>query len=273
MTRTRLIWLLAGVCGTVLVKAVIGHAAPQMKMVTIGGDDADGTAMIAELGALIFEKDSTLTVEHVMEAGQRPKTYQKVDLKQGDVILMVNGKRARTAVDFSGILDSLTAGDEVKLGIRRDKNMQIVSFKKAAPEDLPQIKMVTQTLAGDEKPAGEGGPRMKMVTRTEGGAGSDGQLAVLLGSGLIFKQDGEAVVVLATMPESKDALGSVEVREGDRILKLQDKDITGPVMLQELYDAIAVGDSVRVVMTRDRKEFSVSFEKRETPDNIIIEKH
>jgi len=36
------------------------------------------------LNALIFEKDSTLTVEHVMEAAQRPKPYQKVDLKKDD---------------------------------------------------------------------------------------------------------------------------------------------------------------------------------------------
>ena len=272
MTRSKLILLLVSVCSAMLVNAVVGDAATQMKMVTIGGEDADGTALIAELGALIFEKDSTLTVEHVIEAAQRPKPYQNVDLKKADVILMVNGKRARTAAEFNGILDSLAAGDEVKLGIRRDKDMQIVSFKKAAPEDLPQIKMVTQTLTGNEKPEGGNGPKMKVVTRTEGGAGSDGQLAVLIGSGLVFRQDGEAVVVAAMMPGSKEALGATEVKEGDRILKLQDKPITNPAMLQELYDAIAVGDSVTLVMARDGKEFTASFTKREAPDNIIIEK-
>jgi S1-C subfamily serine protease len=274
MTRTRLIWLLAGVCGSMLVNAIVGAAAPQtvMKMVTIGGDDTDGTAMIAELGALIFEKDSVLTVEHVMEAANRPKAYQQVDLKKSDVILMVNGKRARSADEFSMILDSLPVGGDIKLGIRRDKGMQIVSFKKAAPEDLPQIQMVTQTMPGGNETGSEGGPKVTTVTRTEGGAGSDGRLAVLIGSGLIFKQDGDAVVVAATMPHAKEALGKVEVNEGDRILKIQDKEVTGPAMLQELYDAIAVGDSVTLVMARDGKEFTASFAKSEAPENIMIEK-
>jgi S1-C subfamily serine protease len=271
MTRTKLIWLLAGVCGTLLVNAAVGHTQ-QMKMVTIGGDDADGTAMIAELGALIFEKDSTLTVEHVMQAAQRPKAYKKVDLKQDDIILMVNGKRTRTADDLSMILDSLKAGEEVKLGVRRDKGMQIVSFKKAAPEDLPQIKMVTQDMPGEGESGAHGGPNMKMITRTEGGAGSDGQLAVLMGSGLIFKQDDEAVVVAATMPHTKEALGDVEVIEGDRVLKIQDKEVIDPSMLQEFYDAIEIGTSVTLVFSRDGKEFTASFDKSEAPENIMIQK-
>jgi S1-C subfamily serine protease len=272
MTRTRLIWLLAGVCGALLLKAVTCDAAPQMKMVTIGGGDAEGTAMIAGLGALIFEKDSVLTVEHVMEAANRPKAYQKVDLKQDDVILMVNGKRARTADELSMILDSLPVGEDIKLGVRRDKAMQIVSFKKAAPGDVPQIKMVMHTLPSDTAQEGEGGPQMKMITRTEGGAGSDGEFAVLMGSGLIFKQEGDAVVVVGAMAHSKEALGNIEVNEGDRILKIQDKEVTDPAMLQGLYDSIAVGDSVRLVMARDGKEFTASFAKSEAPENIMIQK-
>jgi len=108
--------------------------------------------------------------------------------------------------------------------------------------------------------------------RTEGGAGSNGQLAVLLGSGLIFKQDGDAVVVAAMMPNAKDALGGVKVSEGDRILKIQDKDVTDPSMLQEAYDAIEVGKSVSLVMTHDGKEFTVTFDKNEAPENIMIQK-
>jgi S1-C subfamily serine protease len=243
-----------------------------MKMVTIGGGDADATAMIAELGALIFEKDSVLTVEHVMEAANRQKAYQKVDLKQDDVILMVNGKRARTADELSVILDSLPVGEDIKLGVRRDKAMQIVSFKKAAPEDLPQITMVTHTLPGATESEGKGGPQMKMITRTEGGEGSDGEFAVLMGSGLIFKQEGDAVVVAETMPHSKEALGDIAVNEGDRILKIQDKEVTNPAMLQTLYDAVTVGDSVTLVMARDGKEFTAAFAKTEAPENIMIEK-
>jgi S1-C subfamily serine protease len=272
MTRTKLIWLLAGVVTTLLVNAVAGEAAPQMKMVTIGGDDADGTAMIAELGALIFEKDSTLTVAHVMNEAMRPKAYKKVDLKQDDIIMMVNGKRTRTAGDLNMILDSLKTGEEIKLAVRRDKGMQIVTFKKADPEDLPQIKMVTSSGPGDGESEGHGGRKMTTITRTEGGAGSDGQLAVLMGSGLVFRQDGDAIVVAATMPHAKEVLGDIEVNEGDRILKIQDAEVTDPSMLQGFYDAIEVGTSVTLVLSRDGKEFTASFDKTEAPENIMIQK-
>ncbi len=273
MTRTKLIWLLAGVCGALLMQAVMAQAAPQMKMVTIGGDDMDGSAMIGELGALIFEKDSTLTVEHVMEANQRPKAYKDVDLKKGDVILMANGKRMHTADDLNAILDSLTTGEDIKLGIRRDKDMQIVSFKKAAPEDLPQIKMVTQSMPGEWKSGGEGGQGgPKTVMHTEGDAGPNGQLAVLGGSGLIFKQDSDAVVVLAIIPDAKDALGGADVQEGDRIIKIQDKDVTDLAMLQKTFDAIETGQKVSIILARDGKELPASFAKSDKQENIMIQK-
>lgn len=271
MTRTKLIWLLAGVCGALIMQAVMAHAAPEMKMVTIGGDDMDGSAMIGELGALIFEKDSTLTVEHVMEANMRPKVYKDVDLVKGDVIMMANGKRTYTADALSLVLDSLKAGDDIKLGVRRDKDMQIVSFKKADPKDLPQIKMVKQAMPGEWKSGGEGGQGgPKMVMHTEGSAGPDGQLAVLGGNGLIFKQDSNAVVVLAVLPGA--VLGGADVKEGDRILKIQDKDVTGPSMLQEAYDSIDAGKTVTIVLSRDGKESTVSFDKAESHENIMIQR-
>ena len=149
--------------------------------------------------------------------------------------------------------------------------MQIVSFKRAAPEDLPQIKMVTQSMPGGEGDGGEGGPKMKIATRTEGGAAQEGQLAVLAGSGLIFRQDGDAVVVLAIIPDAKSTL-SAEVKEGDRILKILDKDVTDPLMLQQTFDAIEVGKTVNIVMSRDGKEFTASFDKSDKHENVMIQK-
>jgi len=270
MTRSKLIWLLAGMCSA-LVLHVVAANAQQMKMVTIGGD-ADGTAMIGELGALIFEDDSTLTVEHIMEADKRPIAYKSVDLQKGDIIMMVNGKRTHTADDFSMVLDSVKAGEDIKLGIRRDKAMKIVSFKRAAPEDMPQIKMDTQALGDDGAPAEGDGQKTRMVMRSEGGAGSSGQLAVLMDCGLVFKEDGDAVTVAATMPHTKKALAGTEVSEGDRILKLQDKSVTGASMLQDAYDKIDVGTSVSLVLSHDGKEFTVTFDKTNPPENIMIQK-
>ena len=80
---------------------------------TIDGDDATAMTMIPEFGALIIENDSTLTVEHVMEARGRKAAYKDVDLKKNDIILIVNGKRTPTAADLDTLLAVLDPGDEI----------------------------------------------------------------------------------------------------------------------------------------------------------------
>jgi C-terminal processing protease CtpA/Prc len=270
MTRTQLIILLAGI-GTGLLLSAITSEAQTMKMVTVGGGDVDGTCMIGELGALIFEKDSTLTVEHVMTPEQRPTAYRDVDLQIDDVILMVNGKRVRTADGFNAILGGMSAGDKVQLGVRRDKNMQIVSFAKAAPEDLPQIKMVTKALGDTEGTGKEGGEGMKTMTQTSGGPGSSDNLVIIGGSGLIAREDSAGVVILLALPKAAELLDSATVEGGDRIVKLQGKDVKDLKTFRTALDAIEVGAKVNLVLSHDDEEYSVSFAKAE-PENLMIKK-
>ena len=80
-----------------------------------------------------------------MEPAQRSKAYQQVDLRAEDRLLMVNGKKLTTTEQLVALLDSVAVGGNVQLGIRRDKDMKIVSYAKADPASLPKVtrKFVT----------------------------------------------------------------------------------------------------------------------------------
>jgi S1-C subfamily serine protease len=260
----------------VLAPLSLAAAETQMRTMTIGGDDATAMTMIAELGALVMEIDSTLKVAHVMEAQMRMAAYKDVDLQQDDIILMVNGKRTRTVADLDTLLAVLKPGDEIKMGVRRGKEMRMVSFAKADPEDLPKVQMMTMTMGGEEGEGGDGegwhssGGEGKMVTRTIGGNMAPGDIVMLMGSGLIARKSDDGPVIASLMPHAAGILGSTKVAEGDRIIKLQGKAVKSAKNLQLAWDAIDEGDEVEMTLTHDGKEYTLSFKRDKTPGNIIM---
>lgn len=265
MTQHRQWW--TGTAATLLLLVLpLQVPAQTMRTVTIGGDDIDATTMIAEFGALIFEKDSTLEIGHIMEPAQRPPAYKDVDLQVGDIVGMVNGKGTRTAADLDTILASTAPGDELKLGIRRGKEMRLVAFTKADPKDLPQIQMMTMSAPGEGEEAG-GGPQV--VTRTIGGDGSVDGIALLMGAGLVVRQDGDAVVIADLMPDAAEVTGSTDIKPGDRVLKLQGEAVTTAAAMQKAFDAIGVGDTVAMVLAREGEEYTLTFAKTPPRGKLI----
>jgi hypothetical protein len=43
-------------------------------------------------------------------------------------------------------------------------------------------------------------------------------------------------------------------------------------MLQQAFDAIEVGKTVNIVMSRDGKEFTASFDKSDKHENVMMQK-
>lgn len=109
----------------------------QMKrVITNAGDIFE----IPELGGLVLQEKDQLRVDNVISAEHRGKTYKNVDIKNGDIIMMMNGRKLDKARSASEIYENLKPGDEVKFGIKRGEQMFIASFKKADPKDLPKMK-------------------------------------------------------------------------------------------------------------------------------------
>lgn len=127
------------------------------RIITNAGDVFE----IPEIGGLALQERDQLRVDNVISAENRGKAYKNIDIKNGDIILMMNGKKLETARNASDIYENLKPGDEVKLGIKRGEQMFIVSFKKADPKDLPKLKrMIIKH--------GEGGKdTKKVITKPE----------------------------------------------------------------------------------------------------------
>lgn len=216
--------------------------------------------MIPELGAMTSSDEGKLTVDFMPPAGDLPKAYRDVDLKNGDIIMMANGKKMKSAADLEKLYDALKVGDEIKLGIKRDKGMLIASFKKADEKDLPKRKIMTMSLGGD------GGGKM---TTTEGGIvqtmtfGGDGQaLSIVPELGLLLIGQDDKVVLANLLPNAVAVFGENEISEGDVLSEINGKKVTTTAGFEEIYNAIPVGDMFRLQFVADKSEiFNTTIKK------------
>ncbi len=253
------------IIGIALAFATLPTTSHAQKMVMeLDGDSIEGQPyIIAELGAVVVFKNKRLEIMHVMDKHARPKEYLSVDVQAGDRFVMFNGTRLKTLEDLKGAFENAKVGQKLKFGIKRDKGMHMISFAKADPESLPQMSGMTMTIDDD-------GPD------SEDGADGDvnfnfqGEVAMLMGSGIIANETDAGILIGALMPGAQKRFGKVDISKGDRIIKLQGKKITALSQLSELYDKIEVGGSVEFVLANEEGEYTVTFKKRDTQDGPII---
>jgi hypothetical protein len=148
----------------------------------------------------------------------------------------------------------------MKLGIKRGNDMLIASFKKADPSALPQMKRIVKV---DGEP-GEHGDQMRKELKI------DGDPILLVEIGIIFAaKDGKiAIGDLMPMPAAEDL--SLKPRVGDQLVTLQNASYTTADALQKAWDQIAVGDTVRLVLSRDGKETTSVFAKPKAMGEIKL---
>lgn len=95
----------------------------------------------------LFKNDKEageFSVSNRMDFGQEPDPrYKDFDLKQGDVIMMVDGIPVSSAADFSKHYDEVEVGSEIALGIRREGEPMVAVFTKPDPSELPQMRTMT----------------------------------------------------------------------------------------------------------------------------------
>jgi hypothetical protein len=106
-------------------------SAQQMKTFSFNKDAAEFFPEIK--GMAIFE-NGKVVLGPMPESDRREKEYQQLDLQAGDEIQFVNGNRIKIMKDFKKYFGSAEVGKEIKLGIKRNDQRFIVSFKKAKQE-------------------------------------------------------------------------------------------------------------------------------------------
>ncbi|MCK6560641.1 PDZ domain-containing protein [candidate division KSB1 bacterium] len=224
-----------------------------------------GIFNLPELGAVIIGGEKEIKFEAVMPSEHRPKAYKDIDLQSGDLILMMNAKRVKSAKEIEEIYSGLKVGEEVKLGIKRKEERFIVTFSKADPKDLPQRMMMVMNT---DNAGGQAGPNRRIVM---GGREFSGDVAPLPGLGIIAgSKEGGEVRVLDLMPNASQAVGSADIKKDDVILALNGEKIKSAVQLGELYEKIAVGAKLELHYRRGDKAMTASLVKPDAPAGTTI---
>jgi PDZ domain-containing secreted protein len=242
-----------------LVAGTNVFAQPKMKIMkrTAGGQvkemSDENMLNVPELSAMIMEEGKDLRVDHIMEPEMRMKGYEKTDLKEGDKILMANGKKVGSMKELKEIYNKVATGETVKFGVKREEGTLIASFVKADPKDMPKMKMMI----------------------AEGGSGDgswEGNVDILgiPQVGLVFSNKGNDVIVEAIMPEKSDAIKNADVKEGDVVSTLNTFAVKSFGDFQKRYEKIPAGDKVEIVLSRAGKSETISFTKPKDEGKMII---
>ena len=219
---------------------------------------------LGEVGAVIVDTGKEIKFLHVMLADNRPKAYKDVDIKDGDVILMCNGKRVKTLKELEATYKELTVGAEFKMGIKRKDERFIVSFQKAGPKDLPKIEM---SIATTEDGEGDGEPMRRRVVM----GGQDlGDVAPLFGLGLIIGKKDNVFKVVGMGPSAATALAGVNIKPDDIIESFNGEKIKSTQQLSEMYEKLAVGEKIELHFKRGDKTMQASLTKPEAQGRVII---
>jgi len=200
---------------------------------------------IPELSAMIAESQGLLTVDHILEASMRPKGYEKTDMKENDIIIMANGRKLNGLADLKNLYTSASRGSLVKLGIKRNEEMLIVSFSKADPNSMPHMRM--------------------MISR-----GGDEDFLGIPQVGLRFASNGTTVVVKEVLPNASTELPGVDVKEGDTITKLNGFPVKSFKAFEAGYTKLLPGDHVELISARAGKVQKIMFSKPKDDGKVII---
>jgi S1-C subfamily serine protease len=218
--------------------------------------EADSDNPIAMLqvpdGMVIVRGGSEARIERVIYPPSVAQT-DKLDLAEGDLVLYINGERVGSAEEVSTLLSGLETGSEVKVGIQRGEQKMIRTFNKPDPQSA-------NVRGGFQVVEAFGGDMLANVA--------------LWPAGFVVGEKDGAVVVENVMPLPDKAPELATIEAGDVIVSINAKYITTTAELNELYEAIPVGESVKVEVEKKGIGSIIVFSKRPAPKmKLMIERN
>lgn len=233
---------------------------PQMHFFSSGD-----VVFIHELGAVIMLRDKAITVDMVNPPDQRAKEYQAVDIKKDDVVLMINGKKAAALADVKAAYDSAAVGQEVKLGIRRGKEMMIASFAKADQSKIAQQQVVAfETEAGGDVALGEGDKKVMKL-----GPG-DGNLVIVSEMALILTEVDSKIAVTGIMDSENAVVKKTGIALNDILSEIQSIKVKTLKEFSEVYDKLKIGDEFTVLFQHGDKTVVAKTSKTAPDDRPMM---
>ena len=235
--------------------------AQQMMMMKAGEN-----FFIPELMAMIEGQEKDVVIANKLPGTNLPKEYQALDVKKGDIIMMINGKNITKVAEMEKIYNELTIGQEIKLGVKREGVPHLVSFKKADPKNMPGLVMRKVNVDEGGAVDSVAGSGQKIIKMTPGG-----DLYPLPEIGLIISAKDNAIKVEVVIPMGDKKPFTEALQEGDIIRSIQGKNVTNKDELKKIYDPIAIGESGQLAFERAGKLISTSFTKLQPPSKLYKE--
>lgn len=205
--------------------------------------EAATSLMIAEIGTVISFENERLVVRFIPPADRRPAGMEKVDVAQGDVVGMINGKRISGIAELRKAYDTASVGSEVKLGLRRDGRPHIITFAKKDRKDLPQGMRIVR---GD-------------------GEGHDDNEDILPALGIIIRNENGKVVIAETLPNV-----SADFKKGDVITSLNSKPVKAVRDFSAAFDATEIGAALQIELLRAGETVSVTTPRPKPAGNVMM---
>tara|TARA_R110000868_G_scaffold1211_1_gene9255 strand:- start:22439 stop:23170 length:732 start_codon:yes stop_codon:yes gene_type:complete len=200
--------------------------------------DASTSMMLQEFHAMLVLDGDEVKVE--MQMGMHDPASEGDKLEQGDVILMMNGKRVTGIDGLRSLYDELEKNTEIKIGVRRGNERFILNALKG---NMP-----------------ENGTKMMLTFDTE----SDGEQPVIIPNlgFLLSNSDTDVVIEKVIPPMLPDELKALGV-EGYTITSFNKEKPSSATALLKKFEALAVGAEITFTFTKDGNEKSITFKKKE----------
>ncbi len=231
-----------------LLPAIFQLQVHAQEMVFRSSEDGSLAMLPIPGGLLILEGEDEA---RVMDRIVNEESDETPDIKQGDLIIFLDGERISSAEQFNTMFESIAVGDEVKLGIQRGEDKMIRTFTK---------QEMQQNYSGNN-----GGVVRSFQFSGPGGPGEDLPNANLWPAGFMVGERGNQVVIGASLPLPNKAEALEALKQGDAILNLNGTSIKTVDELLAGYEAITVGDDVTLEYEHDGETHKVLFKKPEPP--------
>lgn len=208
--------------------------------------DANTSLMLQEFSAMLtFEEDQ---IKVAMRMGRDEAKAGEDRLEEGDVIVMMNGTRAKDIPSLREVYEALENDTEIKIGVQRG-----------------QERFILRAMKGDV-PEGSG-TRMVMEFDDEG----DGAPPVIVGSlGLILTDTDAGIEVNRVIePLMPDVLKELNI-QGYRITELNDEKPENAAAALKTINELEVGDEISMTFTTDGDEKEIRFKKPESRGNFSM---
>lgn len=259
--RTRLLMSLLLV-GCLITTGALAQTLVKTK-VAGGGESvtfsADDVMFLAGVGAVVMAEGESLKIVSVAPAGSRDRDFRKVDLKAGDILMMVNSRPVKTIEALRELIDGLDIGATIKFGIKRSDGFVMTSMPKV--DDQQAGGMVTKVVGeGGPGEAGKSGHTM-MKTMVIGGDGNDQGIVPLIGLGKILVERDGKLIVGPPMQIQGMKVPESNLEPDDIVLAINDQEVSSAAEFEAVYDAVTAGEQVTLKVKRGDETFTVSFAK------------